>query len=200
MNIHSVPAASSSLSTKADAVLDAALALFTERTYGGTAMPAVAERAGVAVGTIYRSFPSKEALANAVFARGKQQLLEAVTAEVTGGGPARDEVLAMWRGLAGFARANPDAFAFLEHQQHAGYLDAGSREVSARVERAACGVVERGQSRGEIRPDDPGLLVAMVFGAFVGLSKACRATETVLSPAVIQASGKAAWDLLRAAD
>ena len=41
--------------------------LFTERGFHGTAMPLVAERAGVAAGTIYRYFDSKEALVDAVF-------------------------------------------------------------------------------------------------------------------------------------
>src|SRR5688500_7489538 len=64
---------------KRDAVLAAALALFTERTYEGTPMPAVAQRAGIGVGTIYRYFPSKEALGNAVFQQGKREMLRYLT-------------------------------------------------------------------------------------------------------------------------
>ena len=71
MNIHSVPVTMPSTTTR---VLDAALAVFTERTYGGAAVPQVAARAGVGVGTIYRSFAGKEELVNAVYRRAKQQL------------------------------------------------------------------------------------------------------------------------------
>ena len=53
--------------SKHEAILDAALALFVERGYHGTAVPAIAERAGVAAGTIYHHFESKEQLVNAVF-------------------------------------------------------------------------------------------------------------------------------------
>jgi AcrR family transcriptional regulator len=82
MNIHSVPTRPRHKSPppvdKRGALLAAALELFTERTFDGTAMPAVAERAGVGVGTIYRYFPSKEQLALDLFLRHHQGLAEAL--------------------------------------------------------------------------------------------------------------------------
>ena len=47
-------------------ILAAAGSLFRERGYGGTAMTAIAEEAGVVVETIYRNFGSKRALFRAV--------------------------------------------------------------------------------------------------------------------------------------
>lgn len=47
---------------KREAILAAALDLFAERTFEGTPVPLIAERAGVATGTIYRYFESKETL------------------------------------------------------------------------------------------------------------------------------------------
>ena len=52
---------------KREAILAAALDLFNERSFNGTPMPLVAERAGVGAGTIYRYFESKEALGNVVY-------------------------------------------------------------------------------------------------------------------------------------
>ena len=59
-----------------EAILDAALHLFTERTFAACPVPLVAERAGVATGTIYRYFPSKEALVNEVYRRWNKVLAE----------------------------------------------------------------------------------------------------------------------------
>ena len=45
-----------------EAILEAALEVFRERGYEGTTIPAIADRAGIAQGTLYNYFPSKEKL------------------------------------------------------------------------------------------------------------------------------------------
>src|SRR5690349_13359187 len=65
------------------AVLDAALALFAERGYAGTTIPDVMAKASVGAGSLYRLFPSKEALANEVFREAKRRLLDRLFAPGT---------------------------------------------------------------------------------------------------------------------
>lgn len=203
MNIHSVTttttAPSAAPAVMTTRVLDAALAVFTERTYAGAAVPQVAERAGIGVGTIYRAFPGKEALANAVYRRAKLALLDHLLAALEPLGPdasSRDRVAAVWSGLAAYAGSDPDGFAFLEHQQHAAYLDDESRVVSQRVDALAADLVRAGQASGEIREGDPEVLVALAFGAYVGLTKLARSRGTTPSAADVALAGDAVWHLL----
>ena len=182
MNIHSVPVTMPSTTTR---VLDAALAVFTERTYGGAAVPQVAERAGVGVGTIYRSFAGKEELANAVYRRAKQAMLDRLVSALASVGPdasPRARVGAVWAGLAAYAGSDPDGFAFLELQQHAAYLDED--------------LVRDGQRGGDLREGDPATLVALVFGAFVGLTKQRRSIGRHLTDSDVAAAGDAVWHLV----
>src|ERR1700743_1695456 len=51
------------------ALLDAAASLFIEKGYDATTMTEIASRAGAAIGSLYQFFPSKEALAEALFNR-----------------------------------------------------------------------------------------------------------------------------------
>jgi AcrR family transcriptional regulator len=180
-----------------EAVLDAALAAFTERTYGGTSMAQVAERAGVAVGSIYRHFPSKEALGNAVYLRWKSRVIDDVEREVDRDAPAREAFGQLWRVLTRFATTYPDAFAFLEHQQHEGYLDDEGRSVSDRMSAIAVDILVRGQREGHVRRTDPAVLLALAYGAFVGVDKARRAGtgpgEDFFAEAEV-----VVWDMLRA--
>lgn len=53
--------------TTRDRLLEAARELFTTAGYHATTTPILAKRAGVAEGTIYRHFPSKQALLNAAY-------------------------------------------------------------------------------------------------------------------------------------
>jgi AcrR family transcriptional regulator len=50
-------------------LLDAGAALFMENGYETTTMTQIAKRAGASIGSLYQFFPSKEALAEALFAR-----------------------------------------------------------------------------------------------------------------------------------
>ena len=51
------------------ALLDTGAAVFAEKGYDGATMTEIAERAGAAIGSLYQFFPSKEALAEALFDR-----------------------------------------------------------------------------------------------------------------------------------
>ena len=51
------------------ALLDAGAAVFAENGYDGATMTEIAERAGAAIGSLYQFFPSKAALAEALFDR-----------------------------------------------------------------------------------------------------------------------------------
>ena len=64
------------------ALLDASAALFAEKGYGGATMTEIAARAGAAIGSLYQFFPSKEALAEALFDRFAERTTAAPFARV----------------------------------------------------------------------------------------------------------------------
>src|SRR5450432_2866251 len=107
MNIHSVattskltpgPATSVASPDKREAILAAALELFAERTFDGTPVPLIAERAGVAAGTIYRHFESKEALVNALYRRCKGDLRDVLAKAIESGRTHEERFRLLWRG------------------------------------------------------------------------------------------------------
>lgn len=86
-----------------DALLQAAGELLAEVGYAEMTTAAVARRAGVAEGTIYRHFPSKEALAESVFERAWDLLVTHMEAHL----PPREEPEAR---LRRFLAVSMDAF------------------------------------------------------------------------------------------
>lgn len=180
---------------KRAAILDAALALFEERTFHGTAMPLVAERAGVGAGTIYRYFASKEALVNELFRTWKTALAEAL-AGAAEHDDARAGFDAYWRGLTDFALTNPVAFAFLETHRHQPYLDDESRVLSAAIDAGIERFIRRHQRGGALRRGDAAEMIALVLGAFVGLVRAAADGRVELSRRRLLAAGPSVWRLL----
>ncbi len=58
------------------ALIDAAAELFAEKGYEATTMTEIAQRAGASIGSLYQFFPSKEALAEALFNRYAERAVE----------------------------------------------------------------------------------------------------------------------------
>jgi AcrR family transcriptional regulator len=59
---------------RGEAILEGALELFTERGYDATTMTEIAARSGTSVGSLYRWFPCKESIADALLLECAQEV------------------------------------------------------------------------------------------------------------------------------
>jgi AcrR family transcriptional regulator len=181
---------------KREAILEAALHLFVERGFYGTAVPEVARRARVAAGTIYNYFPSKEALVNALFRKWKEALARRVYTAFPMTAPPREQFEVMWREMAAFALAHPQAFAFLELHHHRPYLDAESCALQNQLKDFAKGVCKQAQDVGAFKAMDTTLLMELLFGAFIGMMRAHWDGGVELDEQAIAHARGACWDMV----
>jgi len=175
-------------------ILDAALRTFAARGYHGTAVPEVAAEAGVGTGTLYRYFDDKQALVNEVYRDAKQRLRAAVLDDLPPIDKGAESWFGeVWRRLAAFARAEPDAFRFLEMQDHIEYLDGKSRALELSVLAPLWLAGRRVHDRSGPPVD---VAIALLWGAFVGLVKASRLGYLALDDRKLQQAGAAAWRMI----
>jgi AcrR family transcriptional regulator len=177
-----------------ESILAAALSCFVERGFHGTAIPQIAEEAGIAAGTIYHYFESKEALVNALYRQWKSTVAQRVFTAFPPSAPSREQFRTIWREMVAFATAHPTAFAFIELHNHASYLDEESRRVDGSLKDFARMVIENAQREGMLKPADPTLLMELVFGAFNGMMRAHWEGRLELTDAVLAAAEEACWD------
>jgi AcrR family transcriptional regulator len=177
-----------------DSILEAALACFVERGFHGTAIPEIAEKAGIAPGTIYHYFDSKEALVNALYRHWKQTIAQRVFMSFPATATARTQFQVIWHEIVKFALAAPTAFMFIETHNHASYLDAESIAIDRHVKDFARVVIERAQREGIVKPLNANVLMELMFGAFVGMMRAHWEGRLELSEAVISDAEQACWD------
>lgn len=183
---------------KREAILDAALDLFAQRGFHGTAVPAVAERARVGAGTIYRYFASKEALVNAVYQRHKSAVADSIIGNFPFESTAREQFHAFFARAIAFAQAEPRAFKFLELHHHAEYLDDTSKALEQRVLVFARTFLEGTREQQITKPLSSELLMSVIWGAVVGIIKASWEGRLRLTKeAAIQAEN-CCWEAIRA--
>jgi AcrR family transcriptional regulator len=178
-------------------IVAAALEQVGDGGYASAGVQAVAARAGVAVGTVYRHFPSKGDLFAEAFRRASQRELDVVIEVSTPDGrSARERVAAAVEAFARRALAGPVlAYALLAEpvdpaveaerlRFRTGYRDAFAR------------VLEDGVRDGELRPHDTRTVAAAYVGALgealVGpLSAAHRGPHEALIATLVQFSEEA---------
>ncbi len=181
-----------------ESILDAALDCFVERGFHGTAIPQIAKKAGIAAGTIYHYFDSKETLVNALYRTWKSNVAQRVFAAFPQGAPVREQFAVMWNEMVAFAISAPAAFAFIELHNHASYLDAESLAVDRTVKEFALQMVKGAQADGVVKSVDAYVLMELVFGAFVGMMRAHWERRIQLSPEVMRGAEAACWDMIAA--
>jgi AcrR family transcriptional regulator len=184
---------------KARRILDAALRMFSERGYHGTSVPEVADAARIGVGTVYRYFETKDELVNEVFRDAKIRLRRYLLDGLPPVDPYKLDMAERWFGqlwtrLASFAAAEPDAFRFLEMQDHVAYLDAHSRQIELAVLGPLWHAGKQLHNRSGGLPVDAS--IALLWGAFVGLIKANRLGYIRLDRRTIEQAGAACWRMI----
>lgn len=151
-----------------DQIAEATLALVAEHGLGRLSVAQVAKRVGIAPSALYRHFPSKEAMFDAVLERVGGRLHGLVGEAADGPG---DEVDAFHRLLGlhlELIRQNQAFFAIIVHDAfHSGGPARRQRvfEVITGYLARITTLVKRGQQHGSIRADVPArTLAAMFFG------------------------------------
>lgn len=178
--------------------MDAALLLFAERGFDGTTVPAIAEKANVGAGTIYRYFDSKETLVNVVF----QQCVTLFTDSIKKDFPysssdLREKFQHVWYGMVRFAKDNIHALYFIDTHKNARSLDPASREVLGQLLGFFRTFLEEGKQRNLIRPLPSEALIAIVFGAFLSVYESVRAEKLPETRELIAGIEECCWDAIR---
>ncbi|HSU06566.1 MAG TPA: TetR/AcrR family transcriptional regulator [Acetobacteraceae bacterium] len=149
-------------------IVDAALALFTERGFAATRLEDVATHAGIGKGTIYLYFPTKEDLFRAVVRQRLVPNLDAIEAMIAGHTDSSAELL---RRIAARAQqliasditAIPK-LVLAESGNFPAIARLYAEEVASRGMAMLEGVIARGIARGEFRQVDPHDVIPLFIG------------------------------------
>lgn len=113
---------------KRTAVIQATIELVAAHGFHGTPMSLIAKRAGVAAGTIYHYFKSKDALIESAYAHLEEELIASIQPEYCEEAPVQERFMHIGRAFVDNFILFPMKFRFIEQFHNSPYGVASRRE------------------------------------------------------------------------
>lgn len=148
---------------KKKAVMDAALKLFTERGFQGTSTAQISKEAGVATGTLFHYFPTKEDLINNLYFEVKGDLSRAMVKDLELQSNFRDTLKKIWDNLVRWGLDNRNEFLFVGQFCNSPYISNFTREEVMKEYVFLHSLVEEGLKEGYIKELPSQLVIAMFY-------------------------------------
>ncbi|WP_421144846.1 TetR/AcrR family transcriptional regulator [Aeromonas dhakensis] len=148
-------------------ILDAALALCAEDGLQGAATARIAKAAGVANGTLFHHFPSKEVLIQSLYQDIKQRLGTAIT-EADATLPLKAQVHHYWSQAMAWMQAHPHELKFVLGFFHSPLLARPLRsQILSDTLRFLPRLLAQGQASGDLMQAPPALMLEVCQGQFL---------------------------------
>jgi TetR/AcrR family transcriptional regulator, repressor of fatR-cypB operon len=174
---------------KRDAILAAALRLISRFGLHNTPMSAVAREAGVAVGTVYLYFPSKEAMINAVYLHvledRNRSLYQGVGLVPT---DHQEALWITWHALARWHLEHEEGSNLIAQCRASGILSEQTREFEQRMDAQGLVLYEEAVAKGHLRDMSRYVFWALLAGPVYALVQMRDAGETEITDDVLRAT------------
>jgi TetR/AcrR family transcriptional regulator, fatty acid metabolism regulator protein len=168
MTVHSAPAPRGTGGDKRERILSAAERVFAQRGFFHARVSEIAREAGVADGTIYLYFKSKDELLISLFESRMERVVRVLTAATGAAGPgARDRLVAFLEAYAALVVENPALAEVLtvELRQSSKFMKEYQSRQFGDFLKLLAGLVSDGQEAGEFARELPAPVVARaIFG------------------------------------
>ena len=185
-----IPAGNGAGHDKREAILAAALRLIARLGLHAAPMSAVAREAGVAAGTLYLYFPSKEAMINALYLEVLADRHRSMASDADGarsdGAVGRAGLWAFWHGLARWHLDHADGSSFLLQCKASAILTDDTRDAERRMNAEGLANFDQAVAVGRLRDLPLQVFWALVAGPIFLLSQMRDAGEMEITDDVLR--------------
>lgn len=161
----------SDMTDKKEAILISTLELIKDNGFHGTPISMIAKRAGVASGTIYHYFASKDAIIIALHQRIKTQMVAAMFNEANCGKEYKQQFFDGWINLCKYFINNPSALFFHEQFTSSPYAKILSKKDAKGSVSRFNEFFQLGMDKGYLKKMEYLLIASAVFGCIRATAK-----------------------------
>lgn len=157
------------ISDKKDLILNSTLELIKTNGFHNTPISLIAKTAGVAAGTIYHYFPSKDAIIIEIYNQIRKRLLEIMFHDLNAQHDYRMQFFLGWKNLVRYFINNPSALIFIEQYNSSPFpkITEDEEDSGNRFNK----YFQTGIEKGYVKKIGCDLISSVVFGCILSTAK-----------------------------
>lgn len=154
-------------SNKKEAIFKATIKLVSKKGFHSMPMSLIANEAGVAAGTIYLYFKSKEELLNELYLKIKKEYSDSLMKGYNKEMPIRDSFELIWRNTLNFQLNRSLEFSYMEQFKNSPFIYKVTVNEGIKIFKPAKAIIKRGRKEKVIKKI-PANIINMLFFAPLG--------------------------------
>lgn len=181
-------------------ILEASIALIGKSGLDGLKMASIAQKSGIAIGTLYIYFRDKEELIKSIYKYIVQTSAKNFVYNFEEGMPTKAKIKGICRAYLENYIKNPGYSAFLEQFYRSVYYHSNSTfaDVRNNAYKPVYMIIQEGQTLGVIKDIDPNIITVATAGTLREVCRLFNISETGLEEDKWEAVFSIVWDGMRA--
>lgn len=158
--------------TKKQTIMNTALTLFVSQGFYATSTASIAKQAGVATGTLFHHFPSKEALMIQLFLDTKHEFADHLRQRLVQSNDLRSDVKQLWFSAIDWGIDNPEKQSFFQQYSMSPCIDIEIREEAmTSILGFLAKMLEIGKQQGLLADYPQALMLESCHGQYLAASR-----------------------------
>ena len=182
---------------KIAAIFEATLKMVLREGFSGLKMGGVAKEAGVATGTLYVYFESKEELINQLYMELKRRSAEKFMEGYDSTAPFMVNFEKIWKNYLFTMMNQPEAAAFLEQYYRSPYLRQSVRDETEKLLQPVFDLLEKGKKERLVKNIPTPLLVIQLSGAISEFVRWHQSGQVNSGKSTVDQVFRLAWDSIK---
>ena len=182
------------ITDKKKAIFESTLALVKEKGFHGTPMSQIAKNAGVAAGTIYHHFDSKDTLIMELYIYIRDKMLTSMLQDDHEAMDYKERFFNFWISHCLFYIQNPNALFFMEQFVNSPYSKRDPLQENERFQITFRDLIQAGVENGILKPINHLILSSLIHGSVVNASKINLCRKVDIGQAELKEIAQVMWD------
>ena len=182
---------------KRESILYTALRLFVENGFQATPTSRIAKEAGVATGTLFHYFKTKEELINELYLDSKEKMFLAIREGQKPDNSIKSRFKLLFANTSHWASNHPNEYLFFQMYSNSSFIKEETKALGSEKFGFLIEMVIEGQKAEILKNISPEVLMGMLFGAMMGAMQFCISDSEYSSEEFQEIGFRMIWDMIK---